>query len=181
MFAFPFTGKLAPVLGMRRIAFNRSIFHNAICPGFRLERAMIETLTFLLRVAGSGLILLAALHVPIGRHLKWREQALLLSPVNASIFRVHAFFICFVLVMMGLPCMVDPSVFLEASHASAWMAWSFAVFWAIRLFVQWFVYPRDLWRGKKMETIVHAWVTVVWLSLAVLFAVCGMRQAGWLR
>jgi len=142
---------------------------------------MIEILTILLRVAGAGLILLAGLHVPIGRHLKWREEASLLSPVNASIFRVHTFFICFVLVMMGLPCLVDPSVFLESSRAGAWLAWSFSVFWTIRLFFQWFVYPRDLWRGKKMETIVHAWFTIVWLSLSVLFAVCGARQAAWLR
>jgi len=55
------------------------------------------------------------------------------------------------------------------------------VFWTIRLFFQWFVYPRELWRGKKMETIAHAWLTVVWLSLAVLFAVCGVWQAAWLR
>ena len=142
---------------------------------------MIEILAILLRIAGAGLILLAGLHVPIGRRLKWREEASLLSPVNASIFRVHTFFICFVLVMMGLPCLVDPSVFLESSRAGAWLAWSFSVFWTIRLFVQWFIYPRDLWRGKRMETVAHGCFTVVWLSLAVLFAVCGVRQAAWLR
>jgi len=142
---------------------------------------MIETLTILLRVAGLGLILLAGLHVPIGRRLKWREESSLLSPVNASIFRVHTFFICFVLIMMGLPCLMDPSVFLESSRAGAWLTWSFSVFWTIRLFFQWFVYPRDLWRGKKMETLAHAWCTVVWLSLAVLFAVCGAWQTAWLR
>ena len=58
---------------------------------------MMETLTILLRIAGAGLILLAALHVPIGRHLKWREDGARLSPVNASSFRVHTFFFCFVL------------------------------------------------------------------------------------
>jgi hypothetical protein len=142
---------------------------------------MIETLIIMLRVAGAGLILLAGLHVPIGRRLKWREEALLLSPVNASIFRVHTFFICLVLIMMGLPCLVEPSVFLESSHAGAWMAWSFSLFWTVRLFVQWFGYPRNLWRGKKVETIVHAWFTIVWLALALLFALCGARQADWLR
>ena len=142
---------------------------------------MSETLAILLRVAGAGLILLAGLHVPIGRHLKWREEGARLSAVNASIFRVHTFFICVVLVMMGLPCLMEPSVFLERSGAGAWLAWSFSVFWTIRLFFQWFVYPRDLWRGKRMETIVHAGFTIVWLWLALLFAFCGAWQAGWLR
>jgi hypothetical protein len=142
---------------------------------------MIETLTLLLRVAGAGLILLAALHVPIGRRLNWRDEGARLSPVNASIFRVHAFFIALVLVMMGLPCLLDPSAFLERSRAGAWLAWSFSVFWTIRLFFQWFVYPWNLWRGKRMETFVHAWLTLVWFSLAALFVLCGAWQAGWFR
>jgi hypothetical protein len=142
---------------------------------------MNETLTFSLRLAGAGLILLAGLHVPIGRHLKWREDGARLSPVNASIFRVHTFFICFMLVMMGLPCLLDPSVFLENSRAGNWMAWSFSVFWTTRLFFQLFVYPRDLWRGKPMETLVHAWFTLVWVALATIFACCGAWQKGWLR
>lgn len=141
---------------------------------------MKDALMVLLRFAGGALILLAALHIPIGRHLKWREDAARLSPVNASIFRVHAFFICFILVMMGLPCVLQPGIFLETSAASGWMAWSFAGFWATRLLFQWFVYPWDLWRGKRMETIAHAVFTVFWFSLAALFAACGMWQRGWL-
>ena len=142
---------------------------------------MSETLSLLLRIAGAGLILLAGLHVPIGRHLKWREEAARLSLVNASIFRVHTFFICLVLVMMGLPCLLDPLVFLQSSRAGAWLAWSFSAFWTIRLFFQWFVYPKELWRGKRMETLVHAWFTLVWISLAALFALCGLWQGGWFR
>jgi len=142
---------------------------------------MIEILTLLLRVAGAGLILLAALHVPMGRHLKWREEGTRLSPVNASIFRVHTFFICLILVMMGLPCLLDPSVFLESSRAGVWLAWSFSAFWTTRLFFQWFVYPRELWRGKRKETVVHVWFTIFWASLAALFALCGIWQRGWLH
>lgn len=141
----------------------------------------METLTVLLRIAGAGLLVLAGVHVPIGRHLKWREDAARLTPVNASIFRVHAIFICVVLVMMGLPCLFEPSVFLERSRAGTWLAWSFAAFWAIRLYFQWFVYPWDLWRGKRMETFVHVWFTLVWSALASVFAACGFWQSGWLR
>ena len=141
---------------------------------------MIAALLILLRLAGAGLILLAILHVPIGRHLQWREDAARLSPVNESIFHVHAFFICTMLVMMGLPCLFDPRVFLEISRGGAWLAWSFAVFWAIRLFFQFFVYPSALWRGKSLETLMHAWFSVVWTALTLLFATCGCVQMGWL-
>jgi hypothetical protein len=142
---------------------------------------MIDLLTILLRVAGVGLILLAILHVPIGRYLKWGEEGGRLSLVNASIFRVHAFFICVLLVMMGLPCLLEPTIFLEPSRAGGWLAWSFSGFWAIRLYVQWFVYPWDLWRGRRMETGVHIGFTGIWIGLTGLFAACGFWQSGWLR
>lgn len=141
---------------------------------------MIELLTLALQGAGAGLILLALLHIPIGRHLQWREDAARLTPVNASIFHVHAFFICVILVIMGLPCLLDPRVFLEPTRAGAWLSWSFAAFWALRLYCQWFVYEADLWRKKRFETAMHAWFTLVWMALTILFTACGLRQVGWI-
>ena len=142
---------------------------------------MIESLTLLLRVAGAGLLLLSALHIPIGRHLRWREESARLTPVNASIFRVHAFFICLVLVIMGLPCLLDPRIFIEPTRAGAWLSWSFAGFWTTRLYCQWFVYGANLWRYKRCETGFHWWFTFVWAALAGLFVTCGFWQAGWLK
>lgn len=141
---------------------------------------MKEWLPMLLRLAGGGLFLLALVHIPIARQLRWREEAARMSPANASIFHVHAFFICVVLVMMALPCLFDPMLFLERSRAGAWMAFSFAGFWAIRLYCQWFVYPAALWRGRRLETFLHCWFTLVWLALVLLFGTCAAVQAGWL-
>ena len=141
---------------------------------------MTEALTILLRIAGAGLILLAVVHLPISRHLRWREDAARLSPTNAAIFHVHAFFICVVLVIMGLPALLDPGIFLDQTPAGAWLAWSWAGFWALRLYCQWFIYPAALWRGKLFETRIHWLFTAIWLGFAVLFTACGLRQEGWL-
>jgi len=78
--------------------------------------------------------------------------------------------------MMGLPCVFDPLMFLEKSRAGAWVSWSFAIFWAIRLYFQWFVYKADLWRGKRMETWMHWWFAFIWLALAI-FAIDGFLRA----
>lgn len=136
-------------------------------------------LTLLLRIAGAGLIMLAIVHIPMGRQLRWREDALRMSPANASIFHVHTFFICVVLVMMGLPSLLEPSVFLTSSRAGGWLTWSIAGFWAIRLYFQWFVYHADLWRGKRLETSLHVGFTVIWAALAALYAACGLWQCGY--
>lgn len=142
---------------------------------------MIELLEILLRIAGAGLIALALLHLPIGQRLNWRDDVSRLSSVNASIFHVHTFFICLVLVLMGAPCLLDPQVFLAPSRAGSWLAWSISFFWVARLYCQWFVYQADLWRGKRMETTVHWLFTCIWTLLAGLFTACGCVQAGWLR
>jgi len=139
---------------------------------------MIEVLTILLRLAGGGLILLAILHIPIGRRLKWKEDAKNLSPENEQIFHVHAFFVCLCLVLMGLPCLVAPEIFIEPSAAGRWLAGSLAAFWTVRLYCQFFVYRADLWRGKRLETFMHWWFSVVWLSLAALFGACLLLQLG---
>ena len=140
---------------------------------------MIDFLPAGLRIAGAGLILLALLHVPIARRLRWREDAARMSPVNEDVFHVHAFFVCIVLVAMGLPCLFEPQVLLEKSRAAAWGAWSLAAFWALRLWCQWFVYRRELWRRKPFETAMHATFTLIWICLTAIFALCGARQCGW--
>lgn len=139
---------------------------------------MNETLTILLRAAGVGLMALAIIHIPIGKRLRWREEAARLSPPNRAVFHVHTIFICIVIVMMALPCIFEPAVFLEKTRAARWLAWPYSVFWGLRLYSQWLVYPANLWRGKREETMVHWVFTGVWLSLTALFAMCGMQQLG---
>ena len=142
---------------------------------------MNEILSILLRIAGAGLILLTFVHIPIGRTLNWKEDARKLSPVNEQVFHVHTFFLCLVIFMMGLPCLLMPSIFLEKSPAGFWVAGSFAVFWGARLYFQFFVYRSDLWRGKRIETFVHGLFAVIWTSLTALFGACVAIQFEWLK
>ena len=142
---------------------------------------MTELLSIALRVAGVGLLFLAGLHIPIGRELRWREDVSRLTPVNRAVFHVHTLFICLVIIMMGLPCLTDPGVFLEPSRGGAWLSWSFAGFWAARLYCQFFIYGPELWRGKRRETVVHYVFTAIWIALTALFTICGCRQARWLN
>lgn len=139
---------------------------------------MNELLIILLRLAGLGLIALAFTHIPIAKTLSWRSDAARMSKANEAIFHVHAIFICLVLVMMGLPCVVEPGVFLEKSRAARWLSISYSIFWGIRLYFQWFVYQRELWYGKRLETFLHRLFTFIWAALSALFACCAFSQYG---
>jgi hypothetical protein len=141
---------------------------------------MNAALEILLRIAGAGLVLLALLHVPIGRKLRWREDGQKLRPENEQVFHVHTFFVCLTVVLMGLPCLVAPAVFLTKSEAGMWVSGSFALFWAARLYCQFFVYRSDLWRGKRLETFVHWCFAFIWLALTLVFGACFLVQGGWI-
>ncbi|MEI7928086.1 MAG: hypothetical protein WCH40_06005 [Verrucomicrobiales bacterium] len=135
-----------------------------------------ETLEWLLRVAGAGLILLAVLHIPISRELKWKDEGKRLSPMNESVFHVHTFFVCLVLVMMALPSLLAPEALLERSEIGKWTTVSWSIFWLIRLYCQWFVYRSELWKGKRMETVIHYWFTLVWIYLATVYGAAAACQ-----
>ena len=139
---------------------------------------MIDLLQILLRVAGAGMIVLALAHIPMGRHLGWREDAARMSPQSESIFHVHTFFVCVMLIVMGVRALFAPQIFIEPTAAAAWLSWTYAVVWALRLYVQWFVFPRELWRGKSFETAMHLMFTVIWSGLIALFVTCGLVQRG---
>lgn len=141
---------------------------------------MIPALEILLRIAGAGLIALAFLHVPIARRLRWREEAALMSELNAAVFHAHTFFVCLVLFGMGLPALVEPSVFTTPSRAALWGCGFLAIFWTLRLVAQWSHYRPSWWRGKPFETAMHWLFTGVWLFLAGLFGTCTALQAGWI-
>lgn len=141
---------------------------------------MNTVLEILLRVAGAGLVMLAFLHIPIGRKLKWREDGRKLTPENEQVFHVHTFFVCLTVILMALPCLISPSVFLVKSEAGKWISGSLALFWAVRLYCQFFVYRGDLWRGKRLETFVHWCFVLIWLALAVVFGACFLLQCGWI-
>ena len=71
-----------------------------------------------LRIVGSSLIALSVAHLYFARHLEWRKDAALLTPVNRQIFYVHAFFICLILAMMGALCLFAPHTLLTPTPLS---------------------------------------------------------------
>jgi hypothetical protein len=122
-----------------------------------------------LRIAGVLLLALGAAHVPIAARFHWREEAGRLSPFNRQVLLVHAFFIALTVALQGALLVGWAGELLMPSPLGAPLAGGLALFWAVRLFVQQFVYDRELWRGKRFETVVHVLFTLFWTYLAMTF------------
>jgi hypothetical protein len=123
-----------------------------------------------LRIVGVLLFALLSLNFVLPRRFRWREELGRLSLFNRQIFIVHAMFICLILAMFGALSLFWAPLLLESAPLPRVVLAGLALFWFARLLVQWFVYDRSLWRGKRFETAVHFVFTGVWLYFCTTYA-----------
>ena len=81
---------------------------------------------------------------------------------------VHAFFIAFIVLMMGLLCLTSSQDLIETAFGRR-IALAFAAFWFMRLIIQFFGYSSKLWRGKAFETSVHIVFSFLWVYFTSVF------------
>jgi hypothetical protein len=129
------------------------------------------TIELHLRIAGALQILLALLHFDFPRRLGWRDDLERVSLLTRQVFEVHMLFVCVVLVMFGALSLFATGALLAASPLSPLVLGGIAAFWSLRLYCQWFVYDRRLWRGMPSRTVVHVFFSLLWLYLATVYAV----------
>ena len=121
-----------------------------------------------LRLSAGLLILLALTHVLFPRRFGWREELPRLSLINRQMMKVHTFFIAPTVFLMGVLCLSSARE-LIATALGRRVAGGLALFWFVRLLVQFFGYS-----SKRRETIIHRVFTAVWLYLALLFLVTAL-------
>lgn len=111
---------------------------------------------------------LALAHVIFPRHFNWDKELKSLSLINRQMMIVHTFFIALTVFLMGLLCLKSTNDLIE-THLGKTISLGLGVFWAIRLFIQFFVYSPVLWKGKTFETIIHITLSLIWVYLSVVF------------
>jgi hypothetical protein len=131
-----------------------------------------------LRIAGVGLIVLAFAHLAFPKQFHWKEELARLSLLNRQVFQVHTFFIGLVLVLFGALSSLYADALLTPSPLSKAVLAGFTLFWALRLFVQLFVYDRALWRGNRLYTGFHVLFTAYWTYLVAVYGTALSRISG---
>src|SRR3954452_18198028 len=112
-------------------------------------------LVTMLRLSGIFLLGLFVLNFFVPRKFKWAEELPRLSLINRRIFQVHAIFIALMLLMMGLLLILLPHQLITPHPLSRAVCGGLLAFWTVRLWMQWFLYDSELWRGKRFETTMH--------------------------
>lgn len=121
-----------------------------------------------LKITGVLLIALAFVHSAFPKYFNWNEELKVLSLVNRQLMKVHTFFIALTLLLMGVLCLTS-SAELTATNLGKKIALGLGVFWTVRLFIQFFGYSSDLWKGKKFETMMHLAFSLLWTYFTFIF------------
>ncbi|MFT3678581.1 MAG: hypothetical protein QM781_21975 [Chitinophagaceae bacterium] len=122
-----------------------------------------------LKVTGVLLILLGIFHAFFPGYFEWKKELKPLSLINRQMMYVHTFFIGFTVALMGLLCLILPHELLE-TKLGKYIAAGLCLFWLLRCLIQFFYYSPALWRGKRFETIIHLFFSLLWIYLSTLFA-----------
>lgn len=133
-------------------------------------------LTLYLRIAGLSMLVLAFAHIPMTRYFRWREDAARMTPLNCQVFHVHCFFVCLTVALMGALALVWPAELLAPSPLARLVSGGIALFWLARLVVQFFIYDRAHWQGKRLETLAHILFSLLWLYYIAVFGTVWWRQ-----
>lgn len=126
-----------------------------------------------LKIIGVILILLSAVHVRFPRYFNWKKEFSGLSLINRQMMYVHTFFVAFVVFLMGVLCFTSADL-LVSSELGRRICLGFGVFWGLRLLFQFFVYSKELWRGKRFESVVHILFSLLWVYFTVVFLMVGL-------
>ncbi|HEX6279808.1 MAG TPA: hypothetical protein VFZ49_07285 [Pyrinomonadaceae bacterium] len=121
-----------------------------------------------LNVIGILLILLALVHGVFPKYFDWSGDLASISLFNRQLIYVHTFFIALVLLQMGTLCLTAADEMISTPLGRK-LALGLAVFWTVRLGVQFFGYSSVLWRGKTFETTVHVLFSILWVYLSTVF------------
>jgi hypothetical protein len=122
----------------------------------------------LINIAGILLILLSLLHVIFPQYFKWKQELSTLSFMNREMMYVHSFFIALTVMMMGILCVTSANEMLTTPFGKR-ISLALAIFWTIRLVIQFFGYSQEIWKGKRFETFVHVFFSMLWIYLAGVF------------
>ncbi|SFW42140.1 hypothetical protein [Cellulophaga fucicola] len=123
---------------------------------------------FHLYIIGTLLMVLALIHIIFPKYFNWKIELQPLSLINRQMMTTHTFFIALTVFLMGLLCVTSATQLIKTSLGNK-IILGLAIFWSIRLFFQFFVYSKILWKGKKFETVIHIIFSGFWVYLCTIF------------
>lgn len=128
-----------------------------------------------LKFIGFILIFLGIIHLYFPKYFNWKEELKSLSLINKEMMLIHTFFIAITIILMGVLCISSSEELVETELGNK-LSLGMGIFWLLRLFIQFFGYSSQLWKGKNFETLVHIIFSCLWCYLTLIFIMTSIGQ-----
>jgi hypothetical protein len=129
-----------------------------------------------LQLVGASLVALSLFHMVLSRSLGWNHEAARLSPLNARIFMVHAFFVAFVLLGLGLLSLMRPDLLLVQSDLGRLLLGGILLFWVARLLAQLLVFDGVMRTGWTGSLVLRAGAMLLWAIYVLVYGAAFLNQ-----
>jgi hypothetical protein len=129
------------------------------------------TLHVHVQMVGAMLLLLSVAHAFFSRYFGWKNELASLSLLTRRIFQVHCFFIALVLMLLGVCSLFYTDTLLESGPLSRVLLAGVVLFWLCRLVIQFLVYDTDIWRGNRLYTLMHVFLSVLWIYVVITYGI----------
>ena len=156
------------------LLFHQPFIDTFIEPYFMFGYSFVNSLEFTkvlewaIFIAGFGhfIILIASFQVP--KKLNWKEELSKLVSFNRKIFWTYGGYIVFCIISFALVDIFNATAFLEPHSSSLAIALFIAVFWTIRVIVDFFYYKHTDWPPGDEFIIGHTCLTALFCILALI-------------
>jgi hypothetical protein len=91
-----------------------------------------------------------------------------LTAINRQMMYVHTFFIALATFLMGLLCLFFSKQLVNSELGKVISAGLF-IFWLVKVIFQFFVYSSTLWKGKRLERMLHILISGFWIYISIVF------------
>lgn len=125
-------------------------------------------------IVGIIFIILSLIHIVFPKYFDWEKELKSLNLINRQIMKIHTIFIALTVFLMGLLCFTSADELIETNLGRK-IIFGFAIFWTIRLIIQFVGYSPKLWKGKLFETIVHIIFSMLWIYISFVFWIIYFR------
>jgi hypothetical protein len=128
------------------------------------------TLVTHLRFIGVLMAALVVVNFFVPGRFHWREEMARLSLVNRQIFQAHTVFIVLTIAMFSVLLLTAAETLLEPTRLSRLVLGGLTIFWGVRMLMQWCFYSPAIWRGHRLNTLMHGVFSVAWVYVTAVFA-----------
>jgi hypothetical protein len=106
---------------------------------------------------------LVAVNLAVPRRFRWRQETARLSLLNRQIFQAHAFFIVLTLALFSALLLTCSNALLVPSRLSRAVLLGLTIYWTARMLAQWVFYSPEIWRGNRLNTVMHYLFSAIWI------------------